>query len=389
MGRARRLQGDALGQEPAPTPGAGSTPSEVGYLRSVEAMNRNLVALSRVAKPHISVVDGFVAMHREGPRHGTPIRLGTVVAGVDAVAVDAVAAAVMGFDPLRIGYLRYAQDAGLGRGEPRRDRDRRRPARLGRPPVRARTRTTRSSATGTACPRSAPVLERRVGHPRPARPGARTEGPTMNRPTPRPVAVVVALTDPSTARLARASPGSPTRPDRSARSCSSTPRDSAVGGGLATRQRPGDPPTRRPARPELWRDGLLATDADLVAFSTAQMIPRRGWLAALVDRLRSTTGAAGVGGPIEPGRASRATDRAVALLRYSGYFPPLTRSPRRSTRRATTPSIVATALMAVESAGAMGSGRSTSTGPCAIGARPWRWPSRRSSPSRGASASAR
>ncbi len=33
--------------------------------------------------------------------------------------------------------------------------------------------------------------------------------------------------------------------------------------------------------------------------------------------------AAGVGGPIEPGSKLSATDRAVALLRYSGYFPPL------------------------------------------------------------------
>lgn len=74
--------------------------------------------------------------------------------------------------------------------------------------------------------------------------------------------------------------------------------------------------------PELWRDGLLATRAPLVAFSTAQMIPRRGWLAALTARLRST-GAAGVGGPIEPGPRLSPTDRAVALLRYSGYFPPL------------------------------------------------------------------
>jgi uncharacterized protein (DUF362 family) len=77
-------------------------------------MNRNLVALSKRTRPHISVVDGFVAMHREGPRHGTPVRLGTVIAGTDAVAVDAVAAAIMGFDPLQVGYLRYAQAAGLG-----------------------------------------------------------------------------------------------------------------------------------------------------------------------------------------------------------------------------------------------------------------------------------
>ena len=113
LGRVRRLQSTLKGRNRAHA-WKRLKPAEIGYLRSVEAMNRNLVALSRVAKPQISVVDGFVAMHREGPRHGTPIKLGVVVAGTDAVAVDAVAAAVMGFDPLRIGYLKYAQDAGLG-----------------------------------------------------------------------------------------------------------------------------------------------------------------------------------------------------------------------------------------------------------------------------------
>jgi uncharacterized protein (DUF362 family) len=88
--------------------------SDLAFLRSVEAMNRNLVALNRRVKPHVSVVDGFVGMHREGPRHGTPIALRTVIAGTDAVAVDAVAAAVMGFEPMRIGYLHYAHSAGLG-----------------------------------------------------------------------------------------------------------------------------------------------------------------------------------------------------------------------------------------------------------------------------------
>ncbi len=72
--------------------------------------------------------------------------------------------------------------------------------------------------------------------------------------------------------------------------------------------------------PELWRDGLIATAAPLVAFSTTQMAPRPGWLAGLVAGLRGTN-AAGIGGPIEPGRDLSATDRAVALLRYSAYFP--------------------------------------------------------------------
>ncbi len=113
LGRARNLQAAVTGKNRAEA-WRNLKPAEVGYLRTVEAMNRNLVALAGLVKPHLSVVDGFVAMHREGPRHGTPIRLGTIVAGTDAVAVDAVAAAVMGFNPMSIGYLRYAHDAGLG-----------------------------------------------------------------------------------------------------------------------------------------------------------------------------------------------------------------------------------------------------------------------------------
>jgi uncharacterized protein (DUF362 family) len=88
--------------------------SERHFLRSVAVMQSNLVALNRLVRPHIGVIDGFVGMHREGPRHGTPIRLGIAAAGTDPVAVDAVVAAVMGFDPMTIGYLREADAAGLG-----------------------------------------------------------------------------------------------------------------------------------------------------------------------------------------------------------------------------------------------------------------------------------
>ena len=72
--------------------------------------------------------------------------------------------------------------------------------------------------------------------------------------------------------------------------------------------------------PQLWRAGLVAIETPLVAFSTTQMSPRPGWLAGLVDGL-ARSGVAGIGGPIEPGRRLSATDRAVALLRYSAYFP--------------------------------------------------------------------
>ena len=114
MGRVRRARIALRAARATGDPFEALTPAELGYLRSVEAMNRNLVALAHATKPHLAVVDGFVGMHREGPRHGTPIKLGVIVAGTDAVAVDAVSAAVMGFDPTAIGYLAYAHAAGLG-----------------------------------------------------------------------------------------------------------------------------------------------------------------------------------------------------------------------------------------------------------------------------------
>lgn len=112
LGRVRNLRRRLDGG--ASEAGTGLAGKDLGFLRSVEALNRNLVALSRLVKPHVSVIDGFLGMHREGPLHGTPIRLGVAIAGTDAVAVDAVAASVMGFDPLGIGYLAYAEAAGLG-----------------------------------------------------------------------------------------------------------------------------------------------------------------------------------------------------------------------------------------------------------------------------------
>jgi hypothetical protein len=42
-----------------------------------------------------------------------------ILASGDQVAIDAVAAKLMGFDPLSIGYIRRAHDAGLGIGDPR------------------------------------------------------------------------------------------------------------------------------------------------------------------------------------------------------------------------------------------------------------------------------
>jgi hypothetical protein len=80
--------------------------------------------------------------------------------------------------------------------------------------------------------------------------------------------------------------------------------------------------------PELWRDGLRATDAELVAFSTLQMVPVADWRKTVLERLEQT-GAAAVGGPIiEPSSWYYAQLNAIYLLRYINYLLPLIDSDR-------------------------------------------------------------
>jgi len=81
-----------------------------GYLN----MHLFLYQLARIIPPHLSVLDGFFAMEGDGPVSGDPVAWDLAVAGTDPVAVDSVAAHLMGFEPESIGYLHFCGKAGLG-----------------------------------------------------------------------------------------------------------------------------------------------------------------------------------------------------------------------------------------------------------------------------------
>jgi uncharacterized protein (DUF362 family) len=66
-----------------------------------------------------AVMDGTTAGNGPGPRTMYPEIKNVILASGDQVAIDAVAAKLMGFDPLSIGYIRLAHEAGLGIGDPR------------------------------------------------------------------------------------------------------------------------------------------------------------------------------------------------------------------------------------------------------------------------------
>ncbi|MBS4031793.1 MAG: DUF362 domain-containing protein [Clostridiales bacterium] len=76
-----------------------------------------LVDVYLTVSPVLSVVDGIVAMEGNGPRNGEPRKVGVLLAGRDGVAVDAVAASVIGLDPFSVPTILNAHQRGVGCGD--------------------------------------------------------------------------------------------------------------------------------------------------------------------------------------------------------------------------------------------------------------------------------
>jgi uncharacterized protein (DUF362 family) len=78
----------------------------------------DLLYMQRELHPGVfSVMDGTVCGNGAGPRTMKPVAANIILAGGDSVAIDAVAARIMGFDPMKIPYIRMAHERGLGKGE--------------------------------------------------------------------------------------------------------------------------------------------------------------------------------------------------------------------------------------------------------------------------------
>ena len=73
-----------------------------------------------------AMMDGTTAGNGPGPRTMIPVVKNVILASADQTAIDAVAAKLMGFDPLTIPYIKLAHENGPGRGRRARDRNRRR-----------------------------------------------------------------------------------------------------------------------------------------------------------------------------------------------------------------------------------------------------------------------
>jgi uncharacterized protein (DUF362 family) len=63
-----------------------------------------------------AIMDGTTAGNGPGPRTMFPVIKNYMLASNDQVAIDAVSAKMMGFDPMTLDYIRYADEDGLGNG---------------------------------------------------------------------------------------------------------------------------------------------------------------------------------------------------------------------------------------------------------------------------------
>jgi len=77
-------------------------------------MHEVLTDLNMFYKPDLSIIDGIMGMEGFGPVEGKPKHVGVVIASKDPVAADSVAAEIVGINPSKIKYLRYAEKNGIG-----------------------------------------------------------------------------------------------------------------------------------------------------------------------------------------------------------------------------------------------------------------------------------
>ena len=86
----------------------------------IHATLADLLQIQQEIHPGIfAVMDGTIAGDGPGPRAMVPHVKNYLLASADQVAIDAVAARMMGFDPLSIEFIRLCHDSGLGCGDPR------------------------------------------------------------------------------------------------------------------------------------------------------------------------------------------------------------------------------------------------------------------------------
>jgi len=79
--------------------------------------SKSLVDILEIVKPELNIMDAVYGMEGKGPSFGEKRLLGAIMASTDAVALDAVSAAAIGYKPFDIDTTRIAHERKLGQGD--------------------------------------------------------------------------------------------------------------------------------------------------------------------------------------------------------------------------------------------------------------------------------
>jgi len=102
-GAAKNLVGCVPGGGKALAHSIGNTPKKFA---------RMVVALARVLKPTLSVMDGVWGMEGNGPVYGEPKKLGVILASENPFALDWVASGMIGYEPRQVEITACAIEEG-------------------------------------------------------------------------------------------------------------------------------------------------------------------------------------------------------------------------------------------------------------------------------------
>ena len=79
-----------------------------------QVLNVNLIRLAQYLKPDIGIIDGTEGLQGNGPGGTDVVELAAAASSADVFAVDSVMAKAMGFEPMELGLLHYADTLGYG-----------------------------------------------------------------------------------------------------------------------------------------------------------------------------------------------------------------------------------------------------------------------------------
>ena len=82
-----------------------------------QMLNVNLIRLAQYLKLDIGFVDRTQSLQGNDPGNTDMVALGVAAASADVLAVDTVMAKALGFEPVELGLLHYADALGTGVGD--------------------------------------------------------------------------------------------------------------------------------------------------------------------------------------------------------------------------------------------------------------------------------